>query len=65
MAVSPAPGESAPYASTVTIQVSEGLPRVDRPRRARHGRRRGDRASSRPWVSEVEVDTFIAGSTVR
>ncbi|SEO98110.1 serine/threonine protein kinase [Trujillonella endophytica] len=64
MAVSPAAGVAAPYASTVTIQVSEGLPRVEVPDV------RGDdaddaRATLEALGLRVEVQTFIAGSTVR
>ncbi len=64
MAVAPGAGSEAAYASTVTIQVSEGLPRVTVPDV------RGQDADEATAQLEalglqVEVDTFIAGSTVR
>ena len=65
MAVSPGSGESAPYASTVTIQVSEGLPRVDVPDVRGMDADEAQRRSWRRLGLQVEVSTFIAGSTVR
>jgi serine/threonine protein kinase/beta-lactam-binding protein with PASTA domain len=64
MAVSPATGEVAPWQSTVTITVSEGLPRVEVPDV------RGKDADTATAELEalglrVDVNTFIAGSTVR
>jgi serine/threonine-protein kinase len=64
MAVTPGAGEVAPYQSTVTIQVSEGLPRVTVPDVI------GDdvddaKAELEALGLQVEVQTFITGSTVR
>ncbi|MGY1773393.1 Stk1 family PASTA domain-containing Ser/Thr kinase [Blastococcus sp. SYSU D00813] len=64
MAVSPGSGEVVAYGSTVTVQVSEGLPQVEVPDV------RGMDADEATEQLEalglqVEVDTFIAGSTVR
>jgi serine/threonine-protein kinase len=64
MAVTPGIGEEAPYGSTVTIQVSEGLPRVTVP--DVRGEDADDATAQLEALGlEVEVQTFIAGSTVR
>ncbi len=64
MAVTPGAGVEAQYGSTVTIQVSEGLPRVTVPDVRGED---ADEATAQLEALglEVEVDTFIAGSTVR
>ncbi|MGY1740987.1 MULTISPECIES: Stk1 family PASTA domain-containing Ser/Thr kinase [unclassified Blastococcus] len=64
MAVSPGTGEVIPYASTVTIQVSEGLPQVEVPD-VRGMDADEATAQLEALGLQVEVDTFIAGSTVR
>ncbi len=64
MAVTPGTGEVVPWQSTVTITVSEGLPRVEVPDV------RGKDADTATAELEalglrVDLNTFIAGSTVR
>ncbi|RBY88432.1 Stk1 family PASTA domain-containing Ser/Thr kinase [Blastococcus sp. TF02A-26] len=64
MAVDPPAGQEAPFGSTVTIQVSDGLPQVTVPDVV------GDDVDDATEELEalglrVEVQTFIAGSTVR
>ncbi|MGY1747408.1 Stk1 family PASTA domain-containing Ser/Thr kinase [Blastococcus sp. SYSU D00695] len=64
MAVDPGVGAEAPYASTVTIQVSEGLPQITVPDVT--GKDLDDaKAQLEALGLRVEVQTFIAGSTVR
>ncbi|MGY1813161.1 Stk1 family PASTA domain-containing Ser/Thr kinase [Blastococcus sp. SYSU D00820] len=64
MAVSPAPGEAAPYGSQVTIQVSEGLPQVTVPDVT--GLSEADAVAALQAAGlQAEVTNFIAGDRVR
>ena len=64
MAVDPGVGVESPYGSTVTIQVSEGLPQVTVP--DVRGMDVDDATAQLEGLGlRVDVSTFIAGSTVR